>query len=151
MVVAAAECRDGREPAQSCFERDPHKRDLLLSFCANIAIMIYDQLRRARLAKGLTLEELSRQTGIAQPNLSRLERGRVDSRLSTLTTVAEALDLSIAFAPRAVTTIADVRARMTEGATRLAERGIVDRNAARRLEWKRRRGVTTDVEESALR
>lgn len=113
--------------------------------------MIYSQLRRTRLAKGLTLNELSRRTGIAQPNLSRLERGRVDSRLSTLLTVAAALDLSITLTPREVVGIADVKARMTDGAARLAERGIVDRNAARRLEWKRRRGVSTDVEESVLR
>ncbi len=112
--------------------------------------MIYEQIRRARLDQGLTLVELSSQTGIAQPNLSRLERGRVDSRLSTLTTVAEALGLSITLTARDVTTIDEVRRRMAEGAARLARRGIVDRNVGRRLEWKRRRGVSTDVETSTL-
>lgn len=112
--------------------------------------MIYDELRQARLRRGFTLAELSRRTGIAQPNLSRLERGRVDTRLSTLMTVAEALDLTITLSPREVITIDEVRARMTEGATRLAERGIVDRKAARRLEWKQQQGISTDVEQSAL-
>ncbi len=99
----------------------------------------------------MTLAELSARTGIAQPNLSRLERGKVDARLSTIVTVADALGLELALSDRPTLTIDDVRGRMAEGRRRLARRGLDDRQVDRRLEWKRRRGIDTAVEERLLR
>ena len=48
-------------------------------------------VREERLSRGFTLAELSGSSGIAVPNLSRLESGRVTPRLETLERVAEAL------------------------------------------------------------
>lgn len=47
-----------------------------------------------RLQKGLTQRELALKTGIPQPNLSRIEKGR-DFKVSTLHQVAMALDVSV--------------------------------------------------------
>lgn len=54
------------------------------------------RLRVLREARGLTLEELSRLTGIAPSNLSQIETGKTDPRWSTVMRVLDALgtDLS---------------------------------------------------------
>jgi transcriptional regulator with XRE-family HTH domain len=113
--------------------------------------MIYADLREARLGEGMTLGELAKLTGIAQPNLSRFERGNVDARLSTITAVASALRISIELVPLRVLTLGEVKERMALGSVRLAEEGMDDRKAERRLNWKRDRGLDTDVEERVLR
>ena len=41
-------------------------------------------VRAARLARGWTQEELSRQTGLASVQISRIERGRREIRITTL-------------------------------------------------------------------
>ncbi|MCY4368673.1 MAG: helix-turn-helix transcriptional regulator [bacterium] len=111
---------------------------------------IYRQLREVRLEKGMTLPQLSSMTGIAQPNLSRIETGKVDARYSTLARIARALSLELALSSPDVLTVADVKARMAEGAQRLAERGIAARDVEQRLAWKRARGVDTSVEQRLL-
>ena len=111
---------------------------------------MYRRLREARLAAGLTLSQVATMTGIAQPNLSRIEAGKVDARYSTLARIARALGVELVVAAPAVLTLADVRARMAEGARRLAERGIPPRDNEQRLEWKQARGVDTTVERRLL-
>jgi len=56
-------------------------------------------VRRRREARGWTLADLSERTGVPQPNLSRLERGLADVRLSTILRVARALDSEVTLAP----------------------------------------------------
>lgn len=111
---------------------------------------MYRRLREARLAAGLTLSQVATMTGIAQPNLSRIEAGKVDARYSTLARMARALGVELVVAAPAVLTLADVRARMAEGARRLAEHGIAPRDNKQRLEWKQARGVDTTVERRLL-
>lgn len=43
-----------------------------------------DRVRAARLAAGLTQTELSRRSGVAQPNISAIERGDVHPRRETI-------------------------------------------------------------------
>lgn len=111
---------------------------------------MYRRLREARLAAGLTLSQVATMTGIAQPNLSRIEAGKVDARYSTLARIARALGVELVVAAPTVLTLADVRARMAEGTRRLAERGIGPRDNEQRLEWKQARGVDTTVERRLL-
>ena len=99
----------------------------------------------------MTLEALAKLTGIAQPNLSRFERGIVDARLSTITAVASALQISIELTPIPVLTLGEVKERMALGSDRLAGEELGDRHAERRLDWKRDRGLDTDIEERVLR
>jgi transcriptional regulator with XRE-family HTH domain len=51
-------------------------------------------VRAARLARGWTQEELSRQTGLASVQISRIERGKREVRISTLLRLVKALDVS---------------------------------------------------------
>jgi len=51
-------------------------------------------LRRQRLAKGLSQEQLAEKTGIHPSEVSRLERAARDPRLSTIVKLARGLDVS---------------------------------------------------------
>lgn len=53
-------------------------------------------LRRLRLGKGLTQEELANAAGLRQALISELEAGKLDVRLDTLSRVAIALDATLA-------------------------------------------------------
>ena len=112
--------------------------------------MIPTAIREARDRRGLTLEQLSRLTGIAAPNLSRLERGQVDARMTTVARVLDALELKLDIAPLEQDTLDDVREQMSLGAERLRRMGITSRNNPARLRWKEQRGLDTTVERRVL-
>lgn len=61
---------------------------------------IAERLRAARKAKGLSQRELSDLAGVPQAQISRIEAGTVDLRLSSLVALAHALDLELALVPR---------------------------------------------------
>lgn len=111
---------------------------------------MYRELRKIRTDRGITLSQLSAMTGIAQPNLSRIEGGRVDARYSTLARIARALGAKPVLSTPGVITMSDVRRRMDEGRKRLAGHGIHVRDAEKRLAWKLSRGVDTAVERRLL-
>jgi transcriptional regulator with XRE-family HTH domain len=50
-------------------------------------------VRAARRAKGWTQEELAEETGLAAVQVSRIERGRREVRLTTLLRLVRALDV----------------------------------------------------------
>jgi DNA-binding Xre family transcriptional regulator len=52
------------------------------------------KVRAARLARGWTQEELAHRTGLASVQVSRIERGKREVRLSTLLRLVRALDAS---------------------------------------------------------
>jgi transcriptional regulator with XRE-family HTH domain len=57
-------------------------------------------LKGARQAKGVSQRSLSEQTGITQANISKIENGGVDIKISTLIELARALDLEVTLVPR---------------------------------------------------
>ncbi len=57
-------------------------------------------LKAAREHKAISQRELSARTGVPQANISRLETGNVDIRLSSLVSLARALDLEVELVPR---------------------------------------------------
>ena len=116
----------------------------------NISNMIHQVVREARKANGLTLRELSALTGIAVANLSRLESGRTDPRVSTVLRVLGAMGLTLQATSDETLGIEDVRARMSEGAARLRRAGVTKRDVAGRLAWKEARGLDTSVERRIL-
>ncbi len=61
-------------------------------------IRIGEAIKRARLASGLTQEQVAVTSGIRQPHLSRIERGH-DARTSVLNKLAVALGVSLALEP----------------------------------------------------
>jgi len=57
-------------------------------------------VRKARIAKALTQKELGRRVGLPQSHISKIEKGTVDLKLSSLVEIARALDLEITLVPR---------------------------------------------------
>ena len=58
------------------------------------------RVREARIAKALTQKELGRRVGLPQSHISKIEKGTVDLKLSSLVEIARALDLEITLVPR---------------------------------------------------
>jgi transcriptional regulator with XRE-family HTH domain len=50
-------------------------------------------IRQARIAKGLTLRQVGDAAGVGYNKLSRIERGEVDARLTTMIRIYKALDM----------------------------------------------------------
>ena len=58
------------------------------------------ELKTARVAKGLSQRALSERAGVPQSHISKIERGGVDLRHSSLVEIARALDLEVTLVPR---------------------------------------------------
>jgi transcriptional regulator with XRE-family HTH domain len=56
---------------------------------------IGQRIKQLRKQKGLTIEKLAYENGLAKGNLSEIEKGLVDPKLSTLKRVAEGLDINL--------------------------------------------------------
>lgn len=57
-------------------------------------------VREARIAKALTQKDLGQRVGLPQSHISKIEKGTVDLKLSSLVEIARALDLEITLVPR---------------------------------------------------
>ncbi|NQV05987.1 helix-turn-helix transcriptional regulator [bacterium] len=109
------------------------------------------RLRATREAIGLTQEAVSRSSGIAAPNLSKIESGRSDIRISTLMRILDAMNLDIEFVPCDVPiSLQGVVAQSERGRERLSSTGIAQSDPQMRLDAKRARGVDVSVEQSLL-
>lgn len=53
------------------------------------------RLKQLRQEKGLTLEKLAYENGLAKGNLSEIEKGKIDPKLSTLARIASGLDIPL--------------------------------------------------------
>jgi DNA-binding Xre family transcriptional regulator len=62
----------------------------------DLAKRVGENLRAVRTAKAISLRELSRQSGIAAPNISNFENGHTSPRLETLGRLAEVLGVTVA-------------------------------------------------------
>jgi len=58
------------------------------------------RVREARIAKALTQKELGQRVGLPQSHISKIEKGTVDLKLSSLVEIARALELEITLVPR---------------------------------------------------
>lgn len=112
---------------------------------------LVSRLRVAREARGLTQRDVSRATGIAVPNLSTIESGEVDIRLSTLERILDALQLDVQLVPRGRRISLDqVIERAQQGRARLVAAGIAPSDPMQRLDAKERRGIDVSVERALL-
>ena len=76
-------------------------------------------LRRARLNRHLSQQELARKLGVRQRQISDLERAAMDPRLSTVQNVARALDLEVMLVPRhLISTVQGLQRTSVESAKR---------------------------------
>ncbi len=60
------------------------------------AFRIGEEVRRLRIERGLSQQELAGRMGLPQSAIARLEAGRVEPRLSTLDRVAQTLGVELA-------------------------------------------------------
>ena len=56
-------------------------------------VKIGDNLKRQRIRKALTQEELARQAGLTTASVARIERNETEPRMSTLRKLAKALNI----------------------------------------------------------
>lgn len=70
-------------------------------------------LKAAREKKTISQRELSAKTGVPQAQISRLESGAVDIRLSSLVALARALDLEVELIPRKAVSAVETIVRAT--------------------------------------
>ncbi len=75
----------------------------MASLKRNISFLSYDRgvntIRFCRLRAGLTQQELARRTGISQSALARLEAGRVNPRVDTITRLLRECGMSLDLFP----------------------------------------------------
>lgn len=109
------------------------------------------QLRIAREACGLTQAEVSQATRIAAPNLSTIESGKVDIRLSTLARILAALQLDVQLVPRTHRiTLDEAIAQSQRGRSRLIATGLSPSDPQARLTAKPTRGLAVAIEQGSL-
>lgn len=72
---------------------------------------LLSHLRQARQAKGWSQRDLSQRAALPQAHISRIERGTVDPKVSTLQDLARVLDLELVLAPRTALTAVDALLR----------------------------------------
>jgi len=56
-------------------------------------VKIGDNLKRQRIRKALTQEDLAQQAGLTTASVARIERNETEPRMSTLRKLAKALDI----------------------------------------------------------
>lgn len=61
----------------------------------NIQDLVGQRIRDQRVAKSMTLQQLADMTGLSKPLLSKIENGKVASPISTLSQIANALNLKL--------------------------------------------------------
>lgn len=109
------------------------------------------RLRTTREALGLTQEAVARASGVAAPNLSKIEGGKSDFQVGTLMRILDAMNLDIEFVPRdAPISLQGVLAQSERGRERLISTGIAESDPRTRLEAKRASGLDVSVEQSLL-
>jgi predicted transcriptional regulator len=63
-------------------------------------LTLYEQLQQRRRTLGKTLQSLSEVTAMSVPQVSNVLSGKVDSRLSTIEALADAMDANLVMVPK---------------------------------------------------
>lgn len=106
-------------------------------------------LRRRREASGLTLFDLHRRCGVTVAQLSRIENGLADPRLSTLVRILEATGgtlTDIVVRPITSASVDDVLDGRSQGRRRIEEAGLGLSDPAERLDRREYMGVDARAE-----
>jgi len=92
---------------------------------------IAERLRAARVASGLSQRELSALAGVPQAQISRIETGAVNLRLSSLVALVHALDLELVLVPRKA--VPAVRALTTQALSKNGQRAVAVQKEMQRI------------------
>lgn len=120
----------------------------------NDDLTLAETFKRARRARGLTQAELGARVGIPQSHISKIEKGGVDIKLSSLTEIARALDLEVTLIPRRALPAIESSVRALGGAdeTSRAIAALDDQlDLAERIEEKFPELTETEKFETAVR
>jgi transcriptional regulator with XRE-family HTH domain len=108
------------------------------------------RIRSLRESRGWNLTDLAARTGLDPANLSRLERGEGNPRLSTLERLADALGCRVNLVQPTLQTLATVTQRADRGRQRLAAAATASPSPWQRIAWKAARGDDVAIEAAAL-
>lgn len=86
---------------------------------------IVKALKTARESTGLSQRALAKKAGVLQTQISKIENGATDFRLSTLVALARALELEVALVPRKVVSAVQSVVRASESA-KVTGRNLAD-------------------------
>ena len=111
------------------------------------------RLREIRELNRLSISDVFERTGVSRAQISLIENGKADPRLSTVLKLLSSYGATLAdLEPvRArVLTIDEISERARRGARRLDEVGIGPSDPLARLDRKKSRGAITEIERQAL-
>lgn len=111
-------------------------------------------LRSRREVLRLTLAEVSQRCGVTVAQLSRIENGLADPRLSTVVRILEATGASLAdivVTPPAVLSVTEATNRRNLGRVRVEESDMGGSDARARLDRKASLGEDTSADQALLR
>ena len=111
------------------------------------------RLRQLRQLRRMSLTDVSRRTGLSRSQISLIENGKADPRISTVVKLLTCYDSGLAElepnSPRALA-IDDVIAQAERGARMLKQVGLGPSDPLARLDWKAHRDADVEAERSAL-
>ena len=111
------------------------------------------RLRQMRDLKRLSLSDVSARTGVSRAQLSLIENGKVDPRISTVVKILACYGRGLADLepnPIQVVSVAEVLSRAQRGAQLLESVGLGASDPFARLDWKEQRQVDVGLERTAL-
>lgn len=110
-------------------------------------------LRRLRESCGLSMDTVYELTGVSPPTVSRIENGRIDPRMSTVTRLLTCYGASLGDLEPDVTetfSLAELKEQGARNAEKLSRAGFTPSDPWARLERKEAVGRDTQAERQAL-
>lgn len=84
-----------RQEKKDYVAKDNHGQFVLKDEQEKVKFQAMQELVRIRKEKGVTQEELSRRTGIARPNIARIENGSYNPTIDMMVRLAAGLDMRL--------------------------------------------------------
>ena len=111
------------------------------------------RLRRLRQLNRMSITEVFEATGVSRAQISRIENGKSDPRMSTVTQLLSCYGASLGdleSSPPTVLSLSEIKQRADRAADRLSRVGLGPSDPEDRLARKAIRGVGTKAESEAL-
>lgn len=110
-------------------------------------------LRRMRESRRLSMDAVYAATGVSTPTISKIENGKIDPRMSTVTRLLSCYDASLgdleSSRPSTIS-LSELKERGVRNAEELARAGFAPSDPWARLERKKALGFDTQAEREAL-
>jgi transcriptional regulator with XRE-family HTH domain len=111
------------------------------------------RLRQLRMEKRMSLTDVSGMTGVSRAQISLIENGKADPRMSTVVKLLSCYEAGLAdlepYPPEALS-VDDLRARAERGARRLEQMGLGPSDPLARLDRKAEMDADVDAERKVL-